>query len=120
MLRTLPLILLLAAGCSASATDDKATACFSVSQGVATYNGALQGVRAGTATTSDTTEALKKAATQLDTAASIIPAGQLHDVVNTAAVAIGRARVALDANSDPVADEDAATAALDEAAPLCK
>ncbi len=106
------------AGCGA-ASDPLATGCFTAGNAVLTINTALDAIRAGTATDADTIKAFGKAANDLTDASSFFPAGELKDLTATAATALGRARVSETAGDSSVVDQDAATAALTKAAPLC-
>lgn len=118
----LALIALLAAGCGGSGSSDTSidTGCFTMSEGVSTFNDAQDAIRAGTATPADTVKAFGKAADKLTEAASFLPSGHLQDLASTAGTALGRARVAADSGGDYNLDRGVAVDALNEAAPLCK
>ena len=111
---------LTACGGGAAGSADLDPGCFTISQAVQTLNDAQDSTRAGTATAGDTAKAYTSVVDKLNEATTILPAGQVHDLAATAALSMGKARVAQSMGAEDAQDIADAITALTTAAPLCK
>lgn len=106
--------------CGGGSSTSLSAGCSAAADGVRSFNKAMDADRAGAATPADTSKAYASSVKQLNTAALITPAGQLHDMLSTAAQDIEKSRTVKDAGLfDDGTDQAAAVKALDTAAPLC-
>ena len=114
-------LLLLAAACNSDSSSNATVACYEMREAAATYNAAIDAVRAGTSTTNDYAEQMGKVAGRFADIPAVTPEPVRSDAALIGLHA-GRARVAALAGDvvGIMSEQTAIVAAFADARPGCE